>query len=42
MEAEIQLPMKTFPDSSVFSIIQIGWCAEGHPVTKNLLQHSYR
>ena len=22
-------------------IIRIGWCEEGHPATKNLLQHSH-
>ena len=31
----IQLPQKRLPDSGVFSIIQAGWCQEGHPVTKN-------
>ena len=28
------------PDSSVSSLIQVGWCEEGHPATKNSLQHS--
>ena len=35
-EAEIQPP----PDSSVSSLILVGWCEEGHPATKNLLQLS--
>ena len=39
-EAEIQLPLKRFPDSSLSSLILVGWCEEGHPTTKNLLQHS--
>ena len=39
-EAEIQLPLKRFPDSSVSSLILVGWCEEGHPATKNLLQLS--
>ena len=26
MEAEIQPPLKRFPDSSVSSLIQTGWC----------------
>ena len=26
MEAEIQLPLKRFPDSSVSSLIPTGWC----------------
>ena len=26
------------PDSSVSSLILVGWCEEGHPATKNLLQ----
>ena len=34
MEAEIQLPLKRDPDSSVSSLIQAGWCEEGHPITK--------
>ena len=40
MDAEIQLPLNRFPDSSVSSLILVGWREEGHPVTKNLLQHS--
>ena len=40
-EAEIQLPLKRFPDSSISSLILVGWCEEGHPATKNLLQHSH-
>ena len=28
------------PDSSVSSLILVGWCEEGHPATKNLLQLS--
>ena len=32
-EAEIQLLLKRFPDSSVSSLI--GWCEEGHPTTEN-------
>ena len=27
-EAEIQLPLKRFPDSSVFSLISTGWCGK--------------
>ena len=27
-------------DSSVSSLILVGWCEEGHPATKNLLQLS--
>ena len=38
-EAEIQLPLKSFPDSSASSLIQAGWCEEGYPATKNLLQY---
>ena len=33
-EAEIQLWLKRFPDSSVSSLISVGWCEEGHPTTK--------
>ena len=40
-EVEIQLPLKRFPDSRVSSLIRVGWCEEGHPATKNLLQHSH-
>ena len=35
-EAEIQLLLKRFPDSSISSLILAGWCEEGHPTTKNL------
>ena len=28
-ESEIQLPLKRFPDSSVSSLIPVGWCEEG-------------
>ena len=28
------------PDSSISSLILVGWCEEGHPATKNLLQLS--
>ena len=28
------------PDSSVSSLILVGWCEEGHPTTKNSLQLS--
>ena len=28
------------PDSSLSSLILVGWCEEGHPATKNLLQLS--
>ena len=41
-EAEIQLPLKRFSDSSVFSLIRAGWCEEGHPATKNSLQHPWQ
>ena len=41
MEAKIQLPLKRFPDSSVSSLILVGWCEEGHCATKTSLQHSY-
>ena len=37
-EAEIQLPLKMFPDSSVSSLM-VGM--EGHPTTKNLLQNPW-
>ena len=37
MEAEIQLPLKKFRDSSLSSLIRAGWCEEGHPTTKNWL-----
>ena len=40
-EAEIQLPLKSFPDSSVSSLIPPGWCEEGCPTTKNSLKHSH-
>ena len=40
-EVEIQPPLKSFPDSSVSSLIQAGWGEEGHPATKNSLQHSH-
>ena len=40
-EAKIQLLLKRFSDSSVSSLIQVGWCEEGHSATKNLLQHSH-
>ena len=40
-EAEIQLLLKRYPDSSVSSLIQIGWGEEGHPATKNLLQYPW-
>ena len=33
MEAEIQLPLKWFADSSVSSLIRVGCCEEGHPTT---------
>ena len=33
--------MKRLPDSSVSSLIQAGRCEEGHPATKNSLQHSH-
>ena len=33
--AEIQLLLKRFPDSSIFSLILAGWCEEGHSATKN-------
>ena len=36
----IQLSLKRLPDSSVSSLIRAGWRQEGHPVTKNLFQHS--
>ena len=39
-EVEIQLLLKRFPDSSVSSLILVGRCEEGHPATKNSLQHS--
>ena len=38
-EVEIQLPLKKFPDSSVSSLIQAGWCEEGHPATKKSLKN---
>ena len=38
-EVEIKLPLKRFPDSSVSSLILVGWCEEGHPATKNSLQY---
>ena len=41
MEVEIQLPLKRFLDSSVSSLIQAGWCEEGHPATKNSLQYPW-
>ena len=41
MEAEIQLLLKRYPDSSVSSLILVGWCEEGHPATKTLLRHSH-
>ena len=34
MEAGIQLPLKKTPDSSISSLILVGWCEEGHPATK--------
>ena len=40
-EAEIQLPLKSFPEYNVSSLISDGWCEEGHPFTKNSLQHSH-
>ena len=40
MAAEIQLPLKSFQDSSICSLIPAGWCEEGHPTAKNSLQHS--
>ena len=40
-EMEIQLPLKSFPDSSISSLIPAGWCEEGHSTAKNLLQHSH-
>ena len=30
----MQLPLKRFPDSSVSSLILVGWCEEGHPATR--------
>ena len=39
MEAEIQLSLKRFPDSRISSLILIGLREEGHPATKNSLQH---
>ena len=39
-EAEIQLPLRGPPDSSVSSLILVGWCEEGYPATKNSLQLS--
>ena len=41
-EAEIQLPLKSFPDSSISSLIPVDWCEEEHPATKNLLQNPHR
>ena len=40
-EVEIQLPLKSFPDYNVFSLIAVGWWEEGHPTTKISLQHSH-
>ena len=40
-DVEIQLPLKRFPDSSVSTLILVGWCEEGHPANKNLLKHSH-
>ena len=38
---ETDVPMwRDPPDSSVSSLILVGWCEEGHPATKNLLQLS--
>ena len=34
--AENQLPRKRFPESSVSSLILVGWCEEGLPATKKL------
>ena len=39
MEAEIQPPLKSFPDSSVSSLIRADWCEFGHPATENSLQY---
>ena len=40
MEVEIQLPrgppVRDPPDSSIFSLILVGWCEKGHPATKKL------
>ena len=35
-EAEIQLPLKRFPDSSDSSLILAGWCEERHPAPRKL------
>ena len=37
-EAELK---KRLPDSSISSLIQAGWCQEGHLIPKNLFQHSH-
>ena len=36
-----QLPLKRFPDSSVFSFIPNMVGVEGHPATKNSLQYPW-
>ena len=33
-EADIQQALKKFPDSSVSSLIRVGWCEEGLPPPK--------
>ena len=38
---KFNFPLKRFPDSSKPSRILVGWREEGHPATKNLLQHSH-
>ena len=36
-EAEIQLPLKRFPDSSVSSVIRVGWCEDYIPVDRRTI-----
>ena len=36
MEVEIQLLLKSFPGSSVSSLIQAGWCEEGQKIRSNI------
>ena len=38
-EVEIKLQLNRFPDSSVSSLIQAGWCEGRHPATKYSLQY---